>query len=137
MKILQINKLYYPVIGGIETVVKDIAEGLNNKDNITIDVLACQKKGKREESITDGVKTYKAASLGKFLGMPLSFDFFKLFFEIKNNYDVFILHFPFPLATFLTPFIPKEKIIIYYHSDIIKQKISKIPFLPFINFSLK
>ena len=137
MKILQINKLYYPVIGGIETIVKDIAHGLNNKDNITIDVLACQKKGKREESIIDGIKTYKAASFGKFLGMPLSFDFFKLFFEIKNNYDVFIIHFPFPLATLLIPFIPKEKFIIYYHSDIVKQKIAQIPFLPFINLSLK
>ncbi len=137
MKILQINKLYYPTIGGIETVVKDIAEGLNGKDDITIDILACQRKGQRQEEIINGIKVYRSASFGKVLGMPLSFDFFKLFFEIKNNYDIFIIHFPFPLSTFLIPFIPKEKIIIYYHSDIIKQKISKIPFIPFINFSLR
>jgi rhamnosyl/mannosyltransferase len=137
MKILQINKLYYPVIGGIETVVKNIAEGLNNNNNISIDILACENKGVRKEELINGIKVYKSASIGKALGMPLSIDFFKLFFKIKNDYDLFIIHYPFPLASILTPFIPKEKLIIYYHCDIIRQKIFRIPFLPFINFSLK
>lgn len=137
MKILQVNKLYYPVIGGIETVVKDVAEGLNNHDDIYIDVLVCHKKGKRQKETINNINIYRAASFGKILGMPLSFDFFRLFFELRKNYDLFIIHYPFPLASLLIPFIPKEKLIIYYHCDIIKQKISRIPFLPFINLSLK
>ena len=109
MKILQINKLYYPTIGGIETVVKDIAEGLNSNE-INIDVLACQKKGNRKEEIINGIKVFKAASFGKTLGMPLSFDFFKLFFKLKNNYDLIIIHYPFPLASLITPFINSKKL---------------------------
>jgi len=43
IKVLQINKLYYPWIGGVEKVVQDIAEGLNDK--VDMEVLACQPKG--------------------------------------------------------------------------------------------
>ena len=136
MKILQINKLYYPVIGGVETVVKDIADGLNGKEDLLVDVLVCQKKGRRQEEVISGVKVYRAASIGKVFGMPLSFDFFRLFFKIKHKYDLFVVHYPFPLASFLTLFIPREKLTIYYHSDIIKQKFLRIPFLPTINLSL-
>lgn len=137
MKILQVNKLYYPIIGGIESVVKNIAEGLNNKDNLVIDVLACQEKGKRNIETINNIKILKASSWGKVLGMPLSLDFFILFFNIKKEYNKFIIHYPFPLATFLTFFIPKQKLIIYYHSDIVRQKFFLFILSPFIKYSLK
>lgn len=137
MKLLQINKLYHPIIGGIESVIKDIAEGLNNRDNLTIDVLVCQKKGKRKIEEINKIKVYKSASFGKALGMPLSFDFFKLFFKIRKKYDKFLIHYPFPLATFLTFFIPKNKLIIFYHSDIVRQKFFRTILSPFIKYSLK
>jgi rhamnosyl/mannosyltransferase len=137
MKILEINKLYYPIIGGVETVVKDIAEGLNGQNNFQIDVLACQKKGARTTEILNNVSVFKAASFGKALGMPLSLDFFRLFKSLKNNYDLFLVHFPFPLAALIAPLIPKNKLIIYYHSDIVRQKLFSLPFQPFINCSLK
>ena len=137
MKILQINKLYYPVIGGIETIVQNIAEKLNQKSEFTVDVLVCQNKGKRQIETVRGVKVYRAASWGKKLGMPLSLDFFQLFKDIKNNYDQIILHYPFPLAALTSPFIPKKKLIIYYHSDIVRQKLGALIFSPFIKYSLK
>jgi len=137
MKILQINKLYYPVIGGIETVVKDIAEGLNGESDFQIDVLACRDKGPRQTEIINDVKVFRAASRGKALGMPLSLDFFKLFSEIKNNYDIIIIHHPFPLASIIAPSIPKEKLIIFYHCDIVRQKLFRLFFRPFIAASLK
>lgn len=137
MKILQINKLYYPVIGGIETTVQNIAEKINHSNDLEIDVLACQTKGKRSVEIINDIKVYKAASFGKKMGMPISFDFFCLFFKLHNKYDKIILHFPFPLAAMLTPFIRKQKILIYYHSDIVRQKIGAFIFSPFIKYSLK
>jgi rhamnosyl/mannosyltransferase len=137
MKILQINKLYYPVIGGVETVVKNIAEGLNGQNDLRVDVLTCQKKGARTTQIINGVSVFKSASFGKALGMPLSLDFFRLFKKLCRDYDLFLIHFPFPLAALISPFIPKEKLIIYYHSDIVRQKLFSLPFRPFINYSLK
>lgn len=44
IKVLQTNKLYYPVTGGIERVVQQLAEGLSDKTDTT--VLVCQKEGK-------------------------------------------------------------------------------------------
>lgn len=137
MKLLQINKLYYPLIGGIETVVKDIAEGLNGRNDLSVDVLACQKKGARVIEKINEVQVFKAASLGKVLGMPLSLDFFRLFKKLRHDYNLFLVHFPFPLAALISPFIPKEKLIIYYHSDIVRQKLFALLFRPFICISLK
>ncbi len=142
MRILQINKLYDPVVGGIETTVKHIAEKLNgrqleNNVKLEIDVLACRLKGKRLIEEKNGVKIYQAASFGKMLGLPLSFDFFPLFFKIYKNYDLIIIHYPFPLAAIISPFIDKKKLIIFYHSDIVRQKLSYLPFSPFIANSLK
>jgi rhamnosyl/mannosyltransferase len=136
MKILQINKLYHPTIGGIETIVKIIAEELNKSEAYTVDVLACQRKGKRSEEIINKTKVYRAASWGKLLGMPISLDFFRIFFKIRHNYDLIIIHYPFPLAALVSLFIPSKKLYIYYHSDIIRQRKYLLPFLPFINYSL-
>lgn len=137
MKILQINKLYYPVIGGIETVVQNIAEGFSDQTDNKTAVLACQEKGERSEEIINGVKVYRAASLGKALGMPLSLDFFRLSRRLCPQYDRIIIHYPFPLAALICPFIPKHKLIIYYHADIVRQKISNFLVMPLIKASLK
>jgi len=138
MKILQINKLYYPIIGGVETTTQVIAEGLNNQDNLTVDVLVCQLRGTIKIEKINGIKIYRAASWGKMLGMPLSLNFFKLFKKIYRDYDLILIHHPFPLVFLALPFLKKlPSIIIYYHSDIIRQKISRLFFLPFISLGLK
>jgi glycosyltransferase involved in cell wall biosynthesis len=137
MRILQINKLYHPTIGGIETIVKTIFEELNESDKFQVDVLACQEKGPRQIEMINGKnKVFKAASYGKKLGMPLSLDFFRIFFEIRKKYDLIIIHYPFPLAAIIFPFLPKDKLVIYYHSDIIRQKYAVWLFSYFIKKSL-
>jgi len=136
MQILEINKFYYPWVGGVETIVKDIAEDLNGSDGLTVDVLACQVKGARDEETINGIKVYRAASWGKSLGMPLSLDFFRWLREIENDYDALLFHFPFPLAALAIPFLQNKNVFILYHSDIVRQKISRLFFLPFINASL-
>jgi len=138
MKILQVNKLYYPWIGGVETIVQEITEWLNGKDNFEINVLVCNDKFKREVEEINGIKVYRAASLGIFLGMPISFDFFFLYRKIFKNYDLIFLHYPFPLgfvAYFL--FSRNKDLVIWYHSDIVRQKILEIFFKHFHLFAFK
>lgn len=137
MKILQINKLYYPHLGGIETIVKDIAEGLSGKDDLSVDVLACQNKGRRKIETINGITVYRSASLGIKMGMPISLDFFRLFFKIYKNYDAIIIHHPFPLAFLALPFIKNKPVFIWYHSDIVRQKISGFLFSPLLYWGLK
>ena len=59
MKILQVNKLYFPWVGGMEKIVQQVAEGLNNRDGLEIEVLCCQPKGKKREEGITGVKLGK------------------------------------------------------------------------------
>ena len=138
MKILQVSKLYFPWVGGMEKVVQQIAEGLNGKNEIEIEVLCCSQKGKRKTEEINGVRVCRAASWGIFWGMPVSFDFFRLFKKLGNEADIIDFHHPFPLgdlAIFL--FRPKAKIILHYHSDIVRQKIFSFLINPFLNRTLK
>jgi len=73
MRILQINKLYSPWIGGIEKVVQDIAENLSKKTDVK--VLVCKPKGKGCKKVINGVEVFYAGSLGIYLSTPISISF--------------------------------------------------------------
>ena len=151
MKILQVNKLYYPWVGGVEKVVQQIAEGLNGENEIEIEVLCCSQKGKRKTEEINGVKICRAASRGIFWGLPISFDFFRLFKKFSKEADIIDFHHPFPLgdlALFLFTrqnffkknsggFRSKAKLIVHYHSDIVRQKILEIFFKPLVLNTLR
>jgi rhamnosyl/mannosyltransferase len=138
MKIFQVNKLYYPWIGGVETIVQDIAEHFNAKDGISVTNLVCQPRGKRQYEEVNGVPTYRAGSWGILSGMPISFDFFRLFRKLAKDADLIILSYPFPLAfVAYWLFARKKKVVVWYYSDIARQKLTKLPFVPFVRFALE
>ncbi|MDR1323699.1 MAG: glycosyltransferase [Candidatus Margulisbacteria bacterium] len=135
LKILQVSKLYYPVIGGVEKTLQQIAEGL--KDKIDMKVLVCQRRGAGSVENINGVEVHKAASLGLFFSMPLSFDFFRKFKTLSKNCAILHIHLPFPLAdlaVFL--FRPKCKIVLWWHSDIVRQKKFLFFYKPFMYWLL-
>lgn len=138
MKILQVNKFYFPLIGGVERVVQQIAEGLNGENNFEIEILCCQSKGKEKEEVINNVKVYRASSFGVYLGMPISLDFFKKYKKLIANYNLVFLHYPFPLA-FIAYFLfsRNKDLVIWYHSDIVRQKMAEIFFRPFHLFAFK
>lgn len=124
-KILHVNKLYYPWIGGVEKAVQDLAENINDGENFISHVLCANSSGKAKEGMINGVRVFYASSLGLFMSQPISLDFFRKFKKIRNNYNIVVIHHPNPIAFLACLFFkPKGKIIIHYHSDIIKQKIS-------------
>jgi rhamnosyl/mannosyltransferase len=138
MRILQVVKLYYPWIGGVEKVVQQIVEGLNGKDGFEIEVLCCahEKKGKEEK--INGVKIHRASSFGIFWGMPISFDFFRLFKKLSKKVDIIDFHHPFPLGDLgIFLFRPKARLIVHYHSDIVRQRIFNFFYKPLIFNTLK
>lgn len=139
IKVLQANKLYYPTLGGIENLVKDIAEGVNHAaTDIISDVLVCQEKGPYQEYEIDGVHVYKAASFGIKYSLPMSLQYILVFRRLCKEYDVVHMHMPFPLADlalFLSGY--KGKVILWWHSDIIRQKKALILLKPLLNWTIR
>jgi rhamnosyl/mannosyltransferase len=131
MKVLQVNKLYYPHIGGVERVVRDIAEGLTDK--VSMQVLVCQTKGKGGKEIINGVKVFRASSLGIYFSMPVSFSFPFLLKRLSKDKDILHFHMPFPLGDISYLLMrPKGKLVVWWHSDIIRQKILLKLYKPFL-----
>lgn len=136
LRIVQVNKLYSPEIGGVETVVQDIAEGLNSKTDMQ--VLVCQRKGRGVKETINGVKVTRATSFGTWLSMPLSIDFLRQFRRLVKDADIIQIHVPFPLADLAIRFFRfKGKLVVWWHSDIVRQKMMLRLLRPFVNNTLK
>jgi rhamnosyl/mannosyltransferase len=125
MKILQLGKAFPPVrgIGGVEKVIELFYYGLNS-NYIDCDVLGVNDKFKYEiDSYCNNGKIYREKLLKKVQSTFLSLHLITRLFKISNKYDIIHVHHPDPMS-FLSLFFvrPKAKIIIHWHSDIIRQK---------------
>ncbi len=137
MKVLQLGK-FYPFSGGIERVMSDVAEGLSAQ-NIQCDIL-CASTDKNDKiiEINDFYKIIAAGSLFKLLGTIISLRMIVRLCRIKSNYDIIHIHHPDPmaaLALFLSGF--KGKVVLHWHSDIIRQSKTLLLYYPLQNWLLK
>jgi rhamnosyl/mannosyltransferase len=142
MKVLQLGKFYPPDIGGIETIIYEITEGLN-KSGIKCDVLCSNSKNEyKEETIEKNgykYKVYRTKSLGKILSTSITPQMIFKLREIIDSYDIIHIHHPDPMANF-SLFLSnpkKQKIVVHWHMDIIKQKISLKFYMPLLKWMLK
>lgn len=136
IRVLQVNKLYYPAIGGIEKVVQNISESL--KDDFAIQVLVCQPKGRKSAEVVNGVPVYRCGSLGTLFSVPISLPFLWMFRKMSREQDVVQLHAPFPLgdlACLLSGY--RGKVVLYWHSDVVKQKKLMIFYRPIMEAFLR
>lgn len=131
LKAVLVNKLYYPVIGGVETHVRDLA--LHLPHEIERKVLACSETKKRKVELVDGVEVIKASSLGIFFSSPLPISFIGELKKLEAWADIFHFHFPFPPGevSFLFSQI-KKPLVVTYHSDIVRQKALLKVYYPFL-----
>lgn len=121
IRVLQVNKQYYPDIGGVETVVQQIAEGL--KDRTDMKVLCCVTKGKGRRQSINGVDVTYSASLGTLWSMPISFQLLRNMRRMGREADVMICHMPFPLGDLgymLSGF--KGRLYVWWHAQPVRQK---------------
>jgi rhamnosyl/mannosyltransferase len=136
LRILQVNKLYHPTIGGVETVVRDIAEGLSGRVDMT--VLVCGANGAAGEEVIRGVRVVRAKSYGVIMSLPISLDFFRKFRALSRQADIIQIHAPFPLADLaLWLFDCQARVAVWWHSDIVRQKLFSRPLRPFIHHTLR
>ena len=101
--------------------VKNLAEGLKEKADVS--VLVCQPRGRGRRDSVNGVTVVRAASLGILFSMPVSLDFPFLLRRLSKNVDILHFHTPFPLG--IVSYLvarPKGKVVLWWHSDIVRQK---------------
>ncbi|MBY8021375.1 glycosyltransferase [Vibrio fluvialis] len=134
MKILHFSKFYPPYYGGIETVAYDIVEGVNLCNDIICDVICTNNERRTVTEVNGSSIIVRASILGTLSSTPISFSLFWEFLKAAKKYDIIHIHHPNPLASvsllLAYPLIRKKKILIHWHSDIVKQKYSKIIFSP-------
>jgi len=122
--VLHIYKDYYPpVIGGIEKHIHQLATGTHS--NYDVRVLVANTRIKTEIENIEGVEVIKAGSLGRFASAPLCPGFPALL----KKYSADILHFHCPNPTGEIAYLlarPEGKVVVTYHSDVIRQNLSMI-----------
>lgn len=138
MKILHLSKYYKPYSGGIEQVVADISEGCLSK-GITSSVLAVNHSADSYDYDINGVHVYGCKSDYHYASADISIAYILKLRKIINNFDVIHVHLPNPLAN-LALFCANhknKKIVVHWHSDIVKQKKLKILYKPLQQWLLK
>ncbi len=130
-RILHISKYYFPFRGGTEQIAQDCVNALKGE---YLQQVFCFQDGKEDKTdIVDGVQVVRAGCFTKVASQSLSFSYGKLLKEtiLSFNPDLIIFHYPNPFAAvYLLRYIPKNcRLIIYWHLDIVKQKVLKRLFI--------
>lgn len=136
IKVLQVNKLYDPFIGGVEKVVQQIADGLSSQTNMR--VLVCNETKEDVTEIIHGVKVHRSGSFGMLGNMPLSVKFLRDLKKVSKSCDILHFHMPFPigdLAGLLSGY--QGKVVVWWHSDVVRQKKMMLLYRPVMERFLK
>lgn len=123
MKILQLGK-FYPIRGGVEKVMYDLMLGLSEAGT-RCDMLCASTEDYPAEtiSINPNAKLIIAPTQIKLAATMLAPAMITILRKIAKEYDIIHIHHPDPmaaLALFLSGY--KGKVVLHWHSDILKQK---------------
>lgn len=139
-RLLLVNKLYAPDIGGVETVVAQYARWATQA-GWSVTVLCCS--GQRTLMTVDsvgahGIRIVRACSLGTLLSMPIALTFPLWLWRLAAEADVIHFHEPFPLAT-IAQFALRnnDRFLVTWHSDIVRQRLFAFLLRPFQSLMLR
>jgi glycosyltransferase involved in cell wall biosynthesis len=138
MKILQLGKFYPPDTGGMETALYNITEELNQR-GIQCDVLCANKEKKYRNDSLNGYKVIRTSNYGIVASTSISPQMIRELKKVITNYDILHIHHPNPMAN-LALFMAnpkKQKIVVHWHSDIIKQQLELRFYKPLLVWMLK
>ncbi len=121
MRVLHIYKDYYPpTCGGIEISIHRMIEATRDACE-EIAVLICSRKRKSEFAEVEGTPVFKAGEWGRFLSAPVS-PYFPYWLK-QVRADILHYHLPNPTAVISHLLVrPRGKVVVHYHSDIVRQK---------------
>lgn len=137
IKILQLGK-FYPMRGGVEKVIYDLMTGLSEMD-IYCDMVCAAIEGKsRIKVVNEHARLITCRTWIKAAATMISPAMIMELRKRKKDYDIIHIHHPDPmacLALFLSGY--KGKVVLQWHSDILKQKFLLEIYRPLQSWLLK
>jgi len=142
LKVVQTNKAYYPKVGGIETTITNLSEGLVKDHGVRVQVLTCnsQLSYKKIRKNFKGVDVIYLPTFGFVASLPISVAYMKSLSQLDG--DILHVHEPFPWADLSYVFSSKirknfSRLVVSWHSDIVRQKWALSFYRPYIHKFLK
>lgn len=130
-KVLIVSNFYYPHIGGIEQTAHDCVEAL--KSQYEVKVICFNDRNNDSVEMIDGVEIIKCAANIKISSQVLSATFSRNLKNLLKTFrpDVVIFNYPNPFAAHYTlrHIEGTTQLILYWHSDIVKQKVLRALFV--------
>ena len=137
LRVTMVNKYYYPPhLGGVETHLRDISEGLVEHAGAKVRAIVCNESGERAEETIGGVdvvrlpRQFALSSAPVALSMPGV-----LSAEMRRPEPPDVMHFHFPYPWGELSFLrsrPDVPTVVLYHSDIVRQKKMLAAYRPFL-----
>lgn len=121
IRVLQVNKLYHPHVGGVEEVVRRLAEGFAARGDIHGEVLVCNEGLRTVRETVNGVDVTRAGSIGRMWSEPISPTFLP---HLRGREaDIYHFHTPFPLGELGGVMFDRGRnMVAWYHSDVLRQR---------------
>lgn len=114
--------------GGIENSLRALAEGQAASGH-DVTVLVTSPNGRTSRSTIGGVRVAKAGRNLRVASTPISL---RLWVELAGlDADVYHLHFPYPWGELGCLLTNKSRLVVTYHSDIVRQKMLGFLYRPF------
>lgn len=134
MKILQLGK-FYPIFGGVEKVMWDLTRGISNK-GVRCDMLCCGLRREVRQHASGSFfgrthvivfnefgKCTVVPAIAKVAATMISPKLVLELRKVMNDYDVIHVHHPDPMAAVALRLSRyRGKVVLHWHSDILKQK---------------
>lgn len=137
MKILQVGK-FWPVLGGVEKVMYDLALGLSGR-GIECDMLCAACEGPTQViPLNPKCRVIAVNTLVKANSTMLSPAMIGRLRAIAADYDIIHIHHPDPMAAvalWLSGY--KGRVVLHWHSDILRQRILKRLYFPLQRWLLR
>jgi rhamnosyl/mannosyltransferase len=116
MKVLQLGKFYDPVVGGMETALKEICESLT--DQVEFQVIVANTRCRTEHE-NGKLQLIRVASMGKCLSLPLA-PSFPLWAQ-RFDADLIHVHLANPLAELSALLANRDiPVVAHFHSDVVR-----------------
>jgi rhamnosyl/mannosyltransferase len=121
-RLLVVNKAYWPHLGGVETVARQLAEGAAEA-GFEVDVLCLADKGAEEE--INGVRVHRVRTAFRVGSAPLAWRFLERYRRMASQADVIHFHAPNPMGELALLWRGRgsaQKVVCTYHSDPLRPK---------------